>query len=97
MSPRVSPVSCLSGALGHVSLAKILVRRGYLGAQEQVANFFGFVLLFSMRLKMSFLFLVIAYYIYVCIYRYVYIMIFPMLVIFRCPVQHIVYRIHSVM
>lgn len=68
MSPRVSPASCLSGALGHVSLAKILVRRGYLGAQEQAANFFGFVLLFSMRLKMSFLFLVIAYYIYICMY-----------------------------
>lgn len=67
MSPRVSPASYLSDALGHFSLAKVLVRRGYWGAQEQVANFLGFVLLFSMRLKMSFLFIVIAYYIYMYI------------------------------
>lgn len=67
MSPRVSPASYLSDALGHFSLAKVLVRRGYWGTQEQVANFLGFVLLFSMRLKMSFLFIVIAYYIYVYI------------------------------
>lgn len=91
MSPRVSRASCLSDAL-----AKVLVRRGYLGAQEQVANFLGFVLLFSMRLKMSFLFIVIAY-IYTYMYRYVYIKIFPMLVTFRCPMQHTVYCIHSVM
>lgn len=66
---------CLSDALGHFSLAKVLVRRGYLGAQEQVANFLGFVLLFSMRLKMSFLFIVIAY-IYIHIYIYIYICIY---------------------
>lgn len=76
MSPRVSPASCLSDSLAHFSLAKVLVRRCYLGAQEQVANFLGFVLLFSMRLKMSFLFIDCIFYIHIyisiCIYHDIY-------------------------